>query len=72
MLVVRCRVAGLSCMSLQVWKVCSNMLCCFVVFVTHVLLIFQVPPVFINLKSIFYEILGVQFDRRLVFTVIFI
>ena len=59
MLFVRCRRVGFSCMSLQVWKVRSKMLYCLVVFVTHVLLIFQVPPVFINLKRVFYKIFSV-------------
>ena len=58
MLVVGCRLDDFACMSQRVWKVYSRMLYFSVVLVTLFLLVFQVSPVFINLKSIYYKVLS--------------
>jgi hypothetical protein len=56
--VVRCGLVDLLYILHQVWKVYSRMLYFLVVPVTHVLLVFQVLPIFSNLKSIFYKMLS--------------
>ena len=57
MLVVGCRLDDFTCMSHRVWKVYSRVLYFSVVLVTLFLLVFEVSPIFINLKSIYYKIL---------------
>lgn len=58
MLVVGCRLDDFTSMSHRVWKMYNRMLYFSVLLVTLFLLVFQVSPIFINLKSIYYKMLS--------------